>query len=327
MKAVAIGGVDHLDYQRHGLHSDACAWPETNCYADLWIGVLHALKLDPMAMLPFNLEADFEGDQWTFLKPSLDDLWTLYGIDVQELNIWDILVEHVAEQVSRGNLPLVEVDSYYLPDTSGTAYKNEHTKTTIGVNALDLDAQSLEYFHNGGYFAVQGDDMRNVLRIGAAPGDHLPPYAEFAKFSRVKALPQGALLEASLECARRHLAKRPRKNPLGKFRERLAREADAKRGDAVAHYHRYAFASVRQLGSAFQMAAAYARWLDKQRDFGLSEAAAAMDAISESSKALLFKMARLANTGKPLQYEAALDSMETNWQLAFELLPSRLGCS
>lgn len=328
MKAAAIPSLDQADYEPHGLHREASAWPETNCYVDLWIGVLHALELEPVAMLPFCFGADFEGDQWTFLKPSLDDLWTLYGIDVQELNVWDRLSAHVQEQVSRGHLPLVEVDSFYLPDSAGTAYRREHTKTTIAVNAIDLDAEHLGYFHNGGYFALEGDDLRGVLRIGEAMGSEcLPPYAEFAKLGRRFRLPPDRLLNASLCAARRHLIRRPDQNPLGKFRAHLAlaMETENRPADPVGYYHRYAFATVRQLGAGFQMAATYVRWLEAQRPLGLGDAAVACDGISDGAKALLFKMARAANTNKPLQYEAVLEQMEADWHCAFHVLSARLG--
>ena len=50
------------------------AWVEKNCYVDVWIELLHALGLEPLAMLAFTVAVDFEGDQWTFFKPSHDDL-------------------------------------------------------------------------------------------------------------------------------------------------------------------------------------------------------------------------------------------------------------
>ena len=322
----AIPGLDTALFRPHTLHDEAAAWPETNCYIDLWIGVLHALGHEPTAMLPFCFGADFEGDQWTFLKPSLDDLWTLYGIEVQELNLWDVLPAHIQEQVARGHLPLVEVDSFYLPDTVGTAYRSRHAKTTIGINVLDLEAERMEYFHNRGYFALGSEDLRRVLRMGGADDDCLAPYAEFAKLSRCRTLSHGRLLEVSLSSARRHLERRPSQNPFGGFRAHLAANTDARLAGSADDYHRYAFASVRQLGAAFQMAAAYLRWLEAQRAFGLADAAVSFDGVSDSAKALLFKMARAVNTGKPLQYGALLDTMEANWQAGFDALSARLGC-
>ena len=46
-----------------------------------------------LAVMPFTLAVDWEGDQWTFFKPPHSDLRTLYGFDTQELNVWRPLVE------------------------------------------------------------------------------------------------------------------------------------------------------------------------------------------------------------------------------------------
>ena len=70
-------------YRRSDLHAEDLVWVEKNCYVDVWIEVIHALGLDPFAMLPFVVAVDFEGDQWTFFKPPHDELRHLYGIDVQ----------------------------------------------------------------------------------------------------------------------------------------------------------------------------------------------------------------------------------------------------
>lgn len=319
----AIAGLDPARYTPHPLHSEASVWPQTNCYADLWIGVLNALGLDPLPLLSFGLQADFEGDQWTFLKPSLDDLWTLYGIEVQELNLWDGFASHVQTQCERGHLPLIEVDSFYLPDSVGTAYQTEHTKTTIAVNALGLESGQMAYFHNSGYYALSGPDLRAVLRLDETPGNtHLLPYAEFAKLSRLGRLPPYCLRREALAVMRRHFERRPTQNPMPAFRAYLSAVPTAPLADPVARYHKEAFATVRQLGAAFQMAAANVRWLDT--DGALTDTVTAFDSISASAKALLFKMARAANTGKSLQYAASLDAMEADWQTGFDTLAARI---
>jgi len=82
-----LNALPHLDatgYARSVLHAESCAWVEKNCYVDIWIEVLHALGLEPRAILPFTVTIDFEGDQWTFFKPPHDELRELYGVDVQE---------------------------------------------------------------------------------------------------------------------------------------------------------------------------------------------------------------------------------------------------
>src|SRR3954471_11559638 len=118
MRRCVIPELNSADYARHVLHTDASVWTEKNCYADLWIELLHALKLEPMAMLPFTITIDFEGDQWTFFKPSHDELYELYGVDVQELTVWQPLLEHAKEQLSAGKLVSTEADAFWLPDTA-----------------------------------------------------------------------------------------------------------------------------------------------------------------------------------------------------------------
>ena len=78
--------LDAENYPRHPLHDQARLWVEKNCYVDVWLELVHALGCDPMAMLPFVVAIDFEGDQWTFYKPPHGEMRDLYGIDVQELN-------------------------------------------------------------------------------------------------------------------------------------------------------------------------------------------------------------------------------------------------
>ena len=281
-------------------------------------------RLDPVAMLPFSFLADFEGDQWTFLKPPLDDLFALYGIDVQELEIWDTLSKQVFKQASRGRLLLVEVDAFHLPDTRGLSYGLEHTKTTIGINEIDFKSERLGYFHNSGYYNLEGEDFRDVLQLtGADTGERLPPYTEFAKFDTRSAGPPDMLAETSLSIARHHLRRRPQRNPFVAFRAQFACDVELLIGGSISYYHKYAFANLRQLGAAFQMAAVYVRWLEQQ-EAGLEAAAVAFDAISDAAKALLFKMARAVNAKKPIQYELAMDTLESNWQHAFDILSSTL---
>ena len=102
-------------------------WPETNCYIDLWIEVLAARGLPPEAMFGFTLTQDFEGDQFTFFKVPLEDLEALYGIRSTELAIYDRVETHVAEQLRRGRLCLVEMDSFYMPDTHGVGYHGDQS--------------------------------------------------------------------------------------------------------------------------------------------------------------------------------------------------------
>src|SRR6185503_2452300 len=160
-----IADLDPATYRRHPIHGEERIWAETNCYTDLLIELAHGLGFEPAAALAFTLAVDFEGDQWTFFKPPAADLHELYGFDLQELAIWRPLAEHVAEQVQAGRPVLVELDAWFLPDTAGTAYKLAHTKTTVGVNEIDPAARRMGYFHNAGYFMVEGDDFSELFQL------------------------------------------------------------------------------------------------------------------------------------------------------------------
>jgi hypothetical protein len=55
---------------------------------DVVIELLHALGVEPLAVLGSTVAVDFEGDNFTFYKPDHDDLRRFYGVDIQELNVW-----------------------------------------------------------------------------------------------------------------------------------------------------------------------------------------------------------------------------------------------
>jgi hypothetical protein len=311
--------LDAATRKAHPLHAGERVWPEANCYVDLWIEVLHTLSLDPLAMLAFTVAADFEGDQWTFFKPPLGDLLALYGVDVQELNIWHELPGHVHEQVSRGRLPIVEADAFFLPDTAGLSYGIEHTKTAIAIQEIDPEGQQIGYFHNGGYFTLRGDDYRGMFRVGAeAPA--LPPYVEFARFSHLRRAPLAQLVLDSVALLRAHLSRRPERNPVAAYAERFQADAAELTAGELAHFHRYAFATLRQMGACCELAAFYVRWLHAHGQPG-HEAAADLDLISNGAKALLFKMARSVNTRKPADL-TTLATLATSWDHALGRLSS-----
>ena len=83
---------------------------------------------------------------------------------VGELSIWRALEVQLAAQVRMGRLVLVEADGYYLPDTRATSYRTQHTKTTIGIDSMDLAAGRLTYFHNVGHYELAGEDYAGVFR-------------------------------------------------------------------------------------------------------------------------------------------------------------------
>ena len=47
----------------------------------------------------------------------------------------------------------------WLPDTSGTDYRRQHTKSTIVIDDIDVEQRRLGYFHNAGYYQLEGEDF------------------------------------------------------------------------------------------------------------------------------------------------------------------------
>jgi hypothetical protein len=319
-----LPGLTPENYRKHPLHEQA-AWAEKNCYADLWIGFLHTLGLEPRAMLPFTVGVDFEGDQWTFFKPPLAELRTLYGIDVQELTVWRPLIDHAKEHLSAGKLISTESDAYWLPDTAGTDYRTKHTKTTILLADLDLEAERLGYFHNAGYFELSGEDFRQVFRLDAPPDPaFMPLFAEVVRIDRLQRRPTSELAEISWDLLRLHHAWRPRTNPFSRFAARLADDLPVMKALGLAHYHAWAFASIRQAGAAFELAGAHLRWLAQQGHGDLVDAAHSFDAIGQANKALILKGARAVNSGRPLAADDMLQAMATDWEKGMSALGSVL---
>ena len=307
--------LDPKTYQRHPIHGENRIWAETNCYVDLWVELAHAMGHQPEAALPFTFAIDFEGDQWTFFKFPLTELYELFGLDVQELAIWRPVVAHVEEQVGHGRPVLVEVDSYYLPDTAGTAYRTAHVKTTIAVVEIDVEQKTLGYFHNAGYYELSGEDFEGLL-LTPWP---LPPYTEFVK---VRGAVNGDLLQKSLALFRKHLALVPSTNPFLSFRSRMTEEVHGLLQESLETFHQYSFATLRQFGACFELCATYLQWLGAHGEQGLEDAARDFLEISESAKAFQFQLARAMARKKPLDL-TPLDAMAERWERAIGVLKAR----
>lgn len=308
-------------YQPHRLHGADRAWPETNCYVDLWIELLSAYGTAPEAMLGFTVTQDYEGDQFTFFKVPLEDLESLYGIVVTELALYDSVEAHVATQIERGRLCLVEMDSFFLPDTAGTTYRTEHGKTTVGINRIDPDAATMDYFHNGGFFELSGEDYAGVFQHGVEPGLRWIPYTEFAKFPAV-AVPVEQLRDTSRELLRRHLKRRPTHNPLAAYAAVFADQVEQVADRGMEFFHLYAFNTVRQFGANFELLASHLEWLDAA-EFG-DEILAARQ-ISDTAKTTQFMLARAVARRRFAPLATALEPTVTAWDAVMAGLDSKVG--
>ncbi len=317
--SATVFGLNAATYTPHELHRSERVWLETNCYVDLWIELLHTMRLDPVASMAFTLAMDFEGDQWTFFKQPTADLYNLYGVDVQELTIWRPVIDHVAEQVTHGRVPLVEVDSFHLPDTTGVAYGVEHTKTTIGVEAIDLSERRMGYFHNAGYFELSGADFDGLFRDDR---ESLAPYTEIAKLDRLVHRNDAELGAMALELTRYYLRRIPCVNPVTKYRSRFADDMTWLASEEMAVFYKYAFATLRQCGACAEMASTFLTWLSK-RGGELTPAADEFATIASGAKAIQFKVARMMATRKPAEVTLLLDQMEASWDRAISDLLTR----
>lgn len=307
---LSLLGLDPASYRSHALHASDRTYLETNCYTDILIELLHARGQEPLAAMGCTARMDFEGDQWTFFKPFPQDLELLFGVDVHEMQPYRPLPQQAAEQIAAGRTLIVELDSWYLPDTAATSYRSEHVKSSVVIEGIDVEGQRLHYFHATALHTLEGEDFRGVFRLGRPfSEDVLPPYTELVRFDAGTPLRGAELRDAARALLRGHLERRPASNPFVRFAAQL--EQDLPRlleGDADA-YHAYAFATVRMVGSAFEVAAAQAEWL-----FG-AEAERAVEAlrrIVDGSKALSFKLARR----RAFEPDAALAALAQAWDEA-----------
>ncbi|MEZ2129966.1 MULTISPECIES: DUF1839 family protein [unclassified Sinorhizobium] len=312
--------IDPASYRPHALHSSERMWPETNCYVDLWIEVLNSLGVPPEAMLGFTLTQDFEGDQFTFFKVPLEDLEALYGIRCTELAIYDRVERHVAEQIGRGRLCLVEMDSYFMPDTQGVGYRREHGKTTIAINRLDMEKRELDYFHNAGFFRLSGEDFEGLFQLHLTEED-LPflPYTEFAKF------PEETATDEHLDATGRrllafHFARRPSANPIRAFARVFPAQVETIAERPFGFFHKYAFNTLRQIGANFELAGSHLDWLSP--DF--AEPAAQARRISEVAKSVQFQLARAISRRKFEPLQTVLDPAADAWDFMIGLLQRRI---
>lgn len=328
MRATAIPGLDPVRYARHKLHAEERMWVEKNCYVDIWIELVHALGLEPLAMLGRTAAIDFEGDQWTFFKPDHAEIYRLYGLDVQELNVWRPLHEHALEHLRSGKVISTEADAFWLPDTAGTDYQQKHTKTTIVLVDLDMAAGQLGYFHNAGYFRLEGRDFRKTFRLDEPPDPgFLPLFAETVRVNRAVKREPAQLRVLARAMLADYLARRPQDDPIGRFGSRLSQDLPDLVARGLDYYHSWAFGSTRQLGACAELLAEHLRWLaaDSNADAGvLVQAAESLEEVSRLGKTLILKGARAVNSKRGGDFQEIISGMSTAWQRAMSTVRAGL---
>jgi hypothetical protein len=307
---VSLLELDPADYRSHPVHAPERTYAETNCYTDILIELLHAHGDEPLAAMGCTVRIDFEGDQWTFFKPFVEDLELLFGVDVHEMQPYRPLPEQAAEQIVEDRTLIVELDSWYLPDTAATSYRSEHVKTSVAVESIDPAGERLRYFHATGLYELAGEDYRGVFRLGRDFSDDvLPPYTELVRFDAGPRLRGEELRQTARALLRGHLAHRPATNPFVRFGAQLQRDLPRLLEGDASEYHAYAFATVRMAGSAFDLAASQAEWLLGD---GAAAACEALGRIVEGCKVLSFRLARR----RAFDPEETLSALATAWDEA-----------
>lgn len=296
----------------HPLHAGERIWRESNCYVDLWIGMLHHLGLDPHAMLACCVSPHFEGDQWTFQKPTASELALLYGVRVEELTVWRPMREHVERQLAMGRVVLVEVDGFHLPDTRGVTYRVEHNKTTIGIHRYDRASDSIGYFHNSGSYSLSGEDLAGVFSASVTAA-HLPPFTELADPSRAFAASTDPLRVRSLQIAAQRLALLSEANPFAEWAKSADAEVEELASRAICHFHAWAFAAVRQAGATTEL---LAFWCDWASGGELAAASSALRELSQTLAAQQFRLARVPSGGRRPDFAGALGRCAESWAAA-----------
>ena len=314
--------LDARSYVRNDLHGADRCWSETNCYVDLWIELLHALGFPPAAAGACALSTDFDGDQWSFFKYPPEDLWSLFGLEVREMNVWRPLIAHVEEQLAMGRLLTVEVDAHFLPDTEGVTYRQGHAKTTIAPAAVDRANRRMGYFHSAGYFELTGSDFDGIF----APDEitaMIPPYVELIRLDNLHR-DQRSLVPVAIALLRQHLARRPKDAPVRRLGQRIADDLPILSSEGDAYFHGYAFGTCRQCGASAEVGASFVTWLDRATGAGLGEIAERLTQVATDAKSLELMLARAAR-GRSVEVGAVIDGMASAWEDALAQLEERYG--
>ncbi len=261
---------------------------ETNCYTDILIELLHARGDEPLAMMGCVLADRLRGRPVDVLQAAARRTWSA-STGSTSTRCSPTGRGRPDRRADRpGRTMIVELDSWYLPDTAATSYRTEHVKSCVIAEAIDPEGERLRYFHGAWLLRARGRGLPRRLPLGQVSDDVLPPYTELVRLdagarcgARSCARPRAELLAS--------ISRGPPDNPFVRFGEQLGRELPRLLEGDAAGYHDYAFATVRMVGSAFEAGASHVEWVLGERG---AAAAAAMGRIVEGCKTLSFKLAR-----------------------------------
>lgn len=302
----------------HPWHSGKRVWSSANCHLDVWVELLHTLDLDPAPVLFSTLCADFEGDQWTLTHIPRSDLWTCYGIGLDDLCVWRPLLAHFVEQFDRGNAVLVEVDEFHLPAMVASSYQREHLKTLIAATGYDRRTHCLRYLHGALGAEVGGRDLDALLTAGIGSAQ-LAPSTWIVKLERM--IPRTPAERATLgvALARFHGTRLPARNPVRAFGEALRAHGAWLAGGDAEYYQRWAFATLHQCGAAFELGADVCAWLASHGQ-PVDAAVPHLRNVSYSARTLHQRLVRVSQSGRMPDVAHTVEDMARSWDEAMTVL-------
>ncbi|MBV8273593.1 MAG: DUF1839 family protein [Cupriavidus sp.] len=310
----------------YALHGGNPVWSHANRHIDLWVELLHGWELEPIAALPFTVTQDFEGDQFTSSNIPCADLELLYGIVKDELSTYGRLEAHVAAQTTRGNVVLLEVDNYQLPQPAG-AYRRQHARSCIAIDVLVPEATAVGYYHHDGYHTASGDDYASIFRT--PDGDTSWGAASFPQVEVVRrrfaAQADDALLRASMDRLRSHLARRPHENPIKAFRAAFPAHLEQLMARGEPNFQVYAATVLRQLGANFELLGRYVRWLVMNGQTLPDTVAEACYTMASEAMVMQFRLMRAVISHKPDGCQDCLEQLEAAYEGTVPALASYFG--
>src|SRR5262249_23122439 len=123
------------------------------------------------------------------------------------------------------------------------------------------------------------------------------------------------LVMASLQLLRRHLRRLPESNPFEVFKGRFEADLRWLTDEPLEMFHLYSFATLRQFGACYELAATYLHWLQERTGKPLAAPSAAFNNLATGAKTMQFHLARAMARKKPLDL-SALDELAHSWRSA-----------
>ena len=208
------------------------------------------------------------------------------------------------------------------PDTRATSYRTQHTKTTIGVDCIDIGAGRLSYFHNVGHYELTGEDYAGVFRKLAGQRCGGRRAAALCRNSSGVAghrYAGAALTDASVALLRRHLRRRPEQNPIRRYRADFPQHMDW----LMAHpdrFHDYAFGVFRQLGANFQLLRPSTRLVAAELPRRFDRGTGRARRFPPAAKTMQFKVARIASRRRFDPCDAMFETLERDYEAVMSRL-------